>query len=197
MFLFCTHLKIWYRKKMCAKREFVQVKYYIIPVVCIIVIRRLYSSMYLLSYRKMYGNLMVIYIYTVCIFFSDLVKYNMKQFRKVLILIHNTFLTPPPPEICLYLASIVYNRVLWVFFCKYYFFLAFLNLDFVKNVNMFFSTLISRSTRIWKTKSWWNLIILCGFLHKMRFFFTCICISIISWKKKNMLKNELCNNDFI
>lgn len=112
----------------------------------------------------------------------------MKQLRKVLILIHNTFLTPPP-EICLYLASIVYNRVLWVFFfCKYYFFLAFLNLDFVKNVNMFFSTLISRSTRIWKTKSWWNLIILCGFLHEMRFFLHVYALVLFLERKRICLR---------
>lgn len=112
----------------------------------------------------------------------------MKQLRKVLILIHNTFLTPPPRNLFVPCFYCVQQGSLSFFFVNIIFFLAFLNLDFVKNVNMFFSTLISRSTRIWKTKLWWNLIILCGFLHEMRFFLHVYALVLFLERKRICLR---------
>lgn len=130
-FLFCIHLKIWYTKKnvcetgICPGKilhnscslyhsdtEIVQFNIFI----------KLQENV-----RKFNGNI----IYTVCIFFSDLVKYNMKQLRKVLILIlHNTFLTPPPPKFVCTLLLLCTTGFFEFFFCKYHFFFSFFKFRF-------------------------------------------------------------------
>lgn len=95
-FLFCTHLKIWYTKKNVCETgicpgKILHNSYSLYHSDTEIVQFNIFIKLQE-NVRKFNGNI----IFTVCILFSDLVKYNMKQLRKVLILIHNTFLTPPP-----------------------------------------------------------------------------------------------------
>lgn len=97
-FLFCTHLKIWYTKKNVCETgicpgKILHNSYSLYHSDTEIVQFNIFIKLQE-NVRKFNGNI----IFTVCILFSDLVKYNMKQLRKVLILIHNTFLTPPPPK---------------------------------------------------------------------------------------------------